>query len=82
LTPSITDGPEFLALLRAGDTRRWYHVSPKTALESTLRITTGMCGAGYFHNGLPHDQTLWIDELAVGTKRLPLVEPKVNSPSL
>jgi hypothetical protein len=24
----------------------------------------------YFHDGVPHDQTLWIDELAVGTKRI------------
>lgn len=24
----------------------------------------------YFHHGVPHDQTLWIDHLAVGTKRL------------
>jgi hypothetical protein len=24
----------------------------------------------YFHNGVPHDQTLWIDELAVGTQRI------------
>lgn len=28
----------------------------------------------YFHHGAPHDQTLWIDELAVGTKRLGVVE--------
>jgi hypothetical protein len=24
----------------------------------------------YFHHGVPHDQTLWIDELAVGTTRI------------
>lgn len=24
----------------------------------------------YFHHGVPHDQTLWIDELAVGTERI------------
>ncbi len=24
----------------------------------------------YFHHGVPHDQTLWIDELAVGTGRI------------
>ena len=24
----------------------------------------------YFHDGVPHDQTLWIDELAVGAKRI------------
>jgi len=24
----------------------------------------------YFHDGVPHDQTLWIDDLAVGTKRI------------
>ena len=24
----------------------------------------------YFHDGVPHDQTLWIDERAVGTKRI------------
>ena len=24
----------------------------------------------YFHDGVPHDQTLWIDELAVGMKRI------------
>lgn len=24
----------------------------------------------YFHHGVPHDQTLWIDNLAVGTERL------------
>jgi hypothetical protein len=24
----------------------------------------------YFHHGVPHDQTLWIDELAVGTQRI------------
>jgi hypothetical protein len=24
----------------------------------------------YFHHGVPHEQTLWIDELAVGTRRL------------
>jgi hypothetical protein len=24
----------------------------------------------YFHDGVPHDQTLWIDELAVSTSRL------------
>lgn len=24
----------------------------------------------YFHDGVPHDQTLWIDELAVGTERI------------
>lgn len=24
----------------------------------------------YFHHGVPHDQTLWIDELAVDTKRI------------
>ncbi len=24
----------------------------------------------YFHHGVPHDQSLWIDELAVGTERL------------
>ena len=35
----------------------------------------------YFHDGVPHDQTLWIDELAVGTKRLPPVTPKANSSS-
>ncbi|MDX2036316.1 MAG: hypothetical protein SFX72_06665 [Isosphaeraceae bacterium] len=29
----------------------------------------------YFHDGVPHDQTLWIDELAVGTSRLGPVEP-------
>src|SRR4051794_15299875 len=28
----------------------------------------------YFHHGVPHDQALWIDELAVGTKRLGAVE--------
>ncbi len=28
----------------------------------------------YFHHGVPHDQTLWIDELAVGTRRLSLVK--------
>ena len=31
----------------------------------------------YFHDGVPHDQTLWIDELAVGTRRIrPLSEPR------
>jgi hypothetical protein len=31
----------------------------------------------YFGPGLlPHAQTLWIDELAVGTKRLDAVKPK------
>ena len=24
----------------------------------------------YFHDGVPHDQTLWIDELAVGATRI------------
>ena len=24
----------------------------------------------YFHDGVPHEQTLWIDELAVETKRI------------
>jgi hypothetical protein len=24
----------------------------------------------YFHHGVPHDQSLWIDELAVGTERI------------
>ncbi len=24
----------------------------------------------YFHDGVPHDQTLWIDEMAVGTRRI------------
>jgi hypothetical protein len=24
----------------------------------------------YFHDGVPHDQTLWIDEPAVGAKRI------------
>lgn len=24
----------------------------------------------YFHHGVPHDQTLWIDELAVGSRRI------------
>jgi hypothetical protein len=24
----------------------------------------------YFHDGVPHDQALWIDELAVGAKRI------------
>jgi hypothetical protein len=24
----------------------------------------------YFHDGVPRDQTLWIDELAVGAKRI------------
>ncbi|AMV40190.1 hypothetical protein [Planctomyces sp. SH-PL62] len=24
----------------------------------------------YFHDGVPHDQTLWIDDLAVGTERI------------
>jgi hypothetical protein len=24
----------------------------------------------YFHHGAPHDQTLWIDDLAVGTSRI------------
>jgi hypothetical protein len=24
----------------------------------------------YFHDGVPHDQSLWIDKLAVGTKRI------------
>ena len=24
----------------------------------------------YFHDGVPHDQTLWIDELALGAKRI------------
>jgi hypothetical protein len=28
----------------------------------------------YFHHGVPHDQTLWIDELAVGTRRLSQVK--------
>jgi hypothetical protein len=28
----------------------------------------------YFHHGVPHDQTLWIDELAVGTRRIGPVE--------
>ncbi len=26
--------------------------------------------APYFHGGVPHDQELWIDELAVGTSRI------------
>ena len=33
----------------------------------------------YFHHGVPHDQSLWIDELAVGTERLgpaKLTEPR------
>jgi hypothetical protein len=31
----------------------------------------------YFHHGVPHDQTLWIDELAVGTRRIGPVRPGV-----
>ena len=31
----------------------------------------------YFHHGVPHDQTLWIDELSVGTERIkPVTEDK------
>lgn len=33
----------------------------------------------YFHDGVPHDQTLWIDELAVGTRRLGPVGPPGSS---
>jgi len=29
----------------------------------------------YFHHGVPHEQTLWIDELAVGTRRIMPVNP-------
>ncbi len=37
----------------------------------------------YFHDGVPHDQTLWIDELAVGGKRIVSINPATtgNSPS-
>ncbi|MDR3620599.1 MAG: hypothetical protein P4L85_14705 [Paludisphaera borealis] len=35
----------------------------------------------YFHHGAPHDQTLWIDELAVGAKRIGAAIQPVDSPS-
>jgi hypothetical protein len=35
----------------------------------------------YFHHGVPHDQTLWIDELALGAKRIGPVNPTAGSPS-
>jgi hypothetical protein len=34
----------------------------------------------YFHHGVPHDQTLWIDELAVGTGRLGPVGQRDDPP--
>jgi hypothetical protein len=36
---------------------------PKMKLNQFLMLP-------YFHHGVPHDQTLWIDELAVGTRRI------------
>ena len=33
----------------------------------------------YFHDGVPHDQTHWIDELAVGTKRIGAIQPSKSS---
>lgn len=35
----------------------------------------------YFHHGVPREQTLWIDELVVGTERIgPLSRPRSNQP--
>jgi hypothetical protein len=34
----------------------------------------------YFHNGVPHDQTLWIDDLAVGAKRIGATLPREENP--
>jgi hypothetical protein len=36
----------------------------------------------YFHDGVPHDQTLWIDELAVGAKRIgATLRPESSQPT-
>lgn len=35
----------------------------------------------YFHHGVPHDQTLWIDELAVGTKRIGALDGTRTDPT-
>lgn len=34
--------------------------------------------ASYFHHGVPHPQTLWIDDLAVGTRRIESASPADN----
>ena len=34
----------------------------------------------YFHHGVPRDQTLWIDELAVGTQRIGPVTSNTSGP--
>jgi hypothetical protein len=67
------DGPN-----RDGEARAW--VDGKLVIERTdvvfrspdfpqMKFNQFMM-LPYFHHGVPHDQTLWIDELAVGTERL------------
>ncbi len=63
---------------RDGEVRGW--VDGKLVVERTdvvLRSTdfprmkfNQFLMLPYFHHGVPHDQTLWIDELAVGTERI------------